>query len=351
MADVRRARAQGGRRVYTADRRRSRSKRSSLRSQVANRVRRGPPRSGSAIPSCSTLRRASAGVGVDQHRGVRAARDRLDRERPGAAEEVEDARSETSPRIEKSVSRTRSEVGRTSREPSAGGAACARPALPATILMPRFPSSARRRSGRGRRPAAARARARRGRRGARSIASTSARAAASSSASSGSCGDAEARQAVLAGAEDLALAAQREVDLGELEAVALGRDRLDPPRRQLGLSDRRTGCSGTRARRAPPGRAAGAAARGRSARPPRSASRSRWRRRSRPRSRVVATSTSVSPAANALHRRRLLARRHLAVQQVDLGSRGTRPARSRSASSAAACACSFSDSSTSGQTT
>src|SRR6478735_3497997 len=44
----------------------------------------------------------------------------------------------------------------------------------------------------------------------------------------GELGEGEARQAVLAGAEHLALAAQRQVDLGELEAVARSRDRLQP---------------------------------------------------------------------------------------------------------------------------
>ena len=43
----------------------------------------------------------------------------------------------------------------------------------------------------------------------------------------------ESRQAVLSGSEDLPLAAQRQVDLGELEAVALGRDRLEAPMGQL----------------------------------------------------------------------------------------------------------------------
>ena len=56
----------------------------------------------------------------------------------------------------------------------------------------------------------------------------------------GQLGDGEARQAVLAGAEHLALAAQRQVDLGELEAVALAGDRLEPAARQLAARRRRT---------------------------------------------------------------------------------------------------------------
>ena len=62
-----------------------------------------------------------------------------------------------------------------------------------------------------------------------SSARTSSRAAIRSGVVLGQAGDGEARQAVLAGAEDLALAAQAEVDLGELEAVAA---RARPPARR-----------------------------------------------------------------------------------------------------------------------
>ena len=51
----------------------------------------------------------------------------------------------------------------------------------------------------------------------------------------GQLGDAEPRQAVLARAEDLALAAKGQIHLGELEPVADRRDRLHPPAGELGL--------------------------------------------------------------------------------------------------------------------
>jgi hypothetical protein len=47
--------------------------------------------------------------------------------------------------------------------------------------------------------------------------------------------DAKARQPALQGSQDLALAAKRQVDLGELEPVALAGDRRNPPPRELGL--------------------------------------------------------------------------------------------------------------------
>ena len=54
------------------------------------------------------------GVAIDQDRPLRAARQRLDRQRPGPAVEVEDeAAADLSPRAEKIASRTRSDVGRT----------------------------------------------------------------------------------------------------------------------------------------------------------------------------------------------------------------------------------------------
>ena len=49
----------------------------------------------------------------------------------------------------------------------------------------------------------------------------------------GQLGGGEARQAVLAGAEHLALAAQGQVDLGQLEAVALRRDGAQPAAGEL----------------------------------------------------------------------------------------------------------------------
>ena len=49
-------------------------------------------------------------------------------------------------------------------------------------------------------------------------------------------GDAELRQPVLASAEDLALATQREIDLGELEAVALALDCVQANPGALGSS-------------------------------------------------------------------------------------------------------------------
>ena len=74
-------------------------------------------------------------------------------------------------------------------------------------------------------------------------------------------------QPVLARAEHVPGPAQLEVDLGEPEAVALVRDRA----RAAAAWRRRRGCRASRARRGPRARAADAAARGRSARPPRSA--------------------------------------------------------------------------------
>ena len=92
--------------------------------------------------------------------------------------------------------------------------------------------------------------------------------------------EAERLQARLAGAEHLALAAQLEVDLGELEAVVVrGRAPAGAPT----PSGRRAGTA-SRARRGRCARAAGAAARCRSARRPRRASPTRSGRRCRPRS-------------------------------------------------------------------
>ncbi len=184
----------------------------------------------------------------------------------------------------------------------------------------------------------------------RSSASTSSRAAISSLRVLGQLGDGEARQAALAGAEDLALAAQAEVDLGELEAVAL----LSPPPPAGAAPSppplpRRAGTARD-ARRGRPGRAAGAAGRRRSARPPRSPSRSRWRRRSRPRS------PSSPPARRSPRRRRPASPRPCRPSASGRG--GGRP-RSRAARRPAAarprprppCPAIFSESSTSGQTT
>ncbi len=75
-------------------------------------------------------RRDRPGVPVDEGRVPRPPRETLDPERSRAREQVEHARSPSGPRIEKSASRTRSEVGRV---PRPGGAMRRRPrSWPAT---------------------------------------------------------------------------------------------------------------------------------------------------------------------------------------------------------------------------
>ena len=155
-------------------------------------------------------------------------------ERAGAAVEVEDAGARRrSPSAEKIASRTRSEVGRTFQP---RGATSRRPRSSPRVI--RISATARGYAGSGRAAGAEAAaggveqRAERGglERAVPRAAAPAPRSRASSRSRGvlGQLGDGEARQAVLAGAEDLALAAQREVDLGELEAVALAGDRLEP---------------------------------------------------------------------------------------------------------------------------
>ena len=194
--------------------------------QVAERVGADDLRAVRQAELVARCARASADVGVDQRRPAGPARERLDRRARRCREEVEDA----APRRRRRGSR-RAPRGRGPR--SARTAAGAAAALPAGV-----PSARRRRLASlyaasrlgalvaealaGPRRAAAPARARRASRAGRAARAPRARASSSSGDVLGKLRDAEARQAVLAGAEDLALAAQREVDLGELEAVALG---------------------------------------------------------------------------------------------------------------------------------
>ena len=104
-----------------------------------------------------------------------------------------------------------------------------------------------------------------------------------------------------AGREQRALAAQLEVDLGELEAVRRPRHRVQAGRAPRRSPDRRAACSSSRARRARPGRAAGAAGPGRRGRPARSPSPSRSGTSTPTSITVVATSTCTSPRAEAVH--------------------------------------------------
>ena len=142
-------------------------------------------------------------------------------------------------------------------------------------------------------------------------ASAHARARSSSAASSGSCATSNWPQARLARADQLALAAQLEVDLGEAEAVGVLGQRAQP--RRAGRPHQQAASRG--ARRARRARAAGAAGRSRSARRSRPASPSRWARRCRPRSRSSRRARRPRPQANAAIACLLLARAHAAVQQ------------------------------------
>ena len=162
----------------------------------------------------------------------------------------------------------------------------------------------------------------------------------------GQLGDAELGQPALAGPDQLPLAAQLEVDLGQAEAVGVVGQRLQP-RRPLGAEQQ---AQRRRARRGRSALGAGAAGRSRSARRPRPASRWRWGRRSRPRS------PRWRPARRRRRRRTraitscFSAGRSWPCMRTTRKSRSS-PARRRSNSAVAARACSSSDSSTSGQTT
>ena len=102
------------------------------------------------------------------------------------------------------------------------------------------------------------------------------------------------------------------------------------------------------ARRARPGRAAGGAGRGRSARRPRRSSAWHWARRRRPRSPSSRPAPTIAPRWKARHHRVLLRPLHPAVDQPDLVAEA-QPAAPRARSSAAARSL-VSLSSTSGQT-
>ena len=298
-AGVARAAAQGGRRVYTADRRRRGRSVARAALQVADRVRAHDLAAVRRVPSASTLRARQRRARVDQHR--RSA----PRESASiASAPVPQKRSRTrAPSRRRRGSRTASRARgrRSAARPSTAAAArpaCGRRARPATTLTPAIGSA---RSSPNRCAGGVEQRAEL--RGVeRPVLATEqrraprARASASSARVVGQLGDPEARQPVLAGAEDLALAAQRQVDLGELEAVA-ARARSPPSAAARARTrDRRTGCTGSRARPARPARAAGAAARARSARRPRSASRSRSATSIPTSITVVATRTSARPA-------------------------------------------------------
>ncbi len=135
----------------------------------------------------------------------------------------------------------------------------------------------------------------------------------------GQHGRPEGGQARLPRAEDLALAAQQQVDLGQLEPVAVGGDRLHPLARASSDEASREEDALRLVLAAPhPCRAADGAGRGRSARRPRPASRSRSGRRSRPRSRSSPPARRRRPTANASIAGGLRRCRHLAVQQLDV---------------------------------
>ena len=188
------------------------------------------PRAGSRRalrdPRSSMLRRASAGLGRPASPTPRRAGERLDRQRPGPAEEVKHRHPRTSPRIENNASRTRSAVGRTSRAAPAAKAQPPAPppnSSPATTLRPPRLRRRPRRCARPRTPRGVQRRAELGR-VERAVPGQHgqhlAPRAREQLAVLGQSSDPEAREAVLARAQDLALAAKREVDLGELEPVA-----------------------------------------------------------------------------------------------------------------------------------
>ena len=180
-----------------------------------------------------------------------------------------------------------------------------------------------------------------------------ARARSSSARSSAEVGEAEVGESRLARAEQLAAAAQVEVDLRQLEAVGRVDERLQPPRapsRSAPPARARRAGSTTAPRRGRPGRAAGGAARARSGRPPGRSSPSRSGRRRRPRSPSSRRARRARRALNRAISSRRSGRLQPAVQQPTRKSRSSAP-RSRSASSSAARASVVSDASTSGQTT
>ena len=303
-------------------------------------------------PSALDVAERRPGVAVDQDRVRGAARERLDRQRAGAAVEVEDAGARRpSPSAEKIASRTRSEVGRTF-QPRGATRRCPFSSPAITLIA----IERNRVGGAGAEAAAGGLEQRPERRVVeRAVAAQQRRAPPRGPRAGrrvlGQLGDGEARQAVLAGAEDLALAAQAEVDLGQLEAVALAR--RPPPAAAAPARPplRRRAGSGTAC----------------SPRPTRPRSWCSWEtpKRSAPSITitvalatsiptsitVVATSTSVSPAAKARHRLGLRRPRASGRGGRRPRSRAARPPRSRSASTSAALPCSFSDSATSGQTT
>ena len=102
-------------------------------------------------------------------------------------------------------------------------------------------------------------------------------------------------------AEHVALAALLEVDAAQLEAVGGGGDRVEPlARRRLeGRPTRDQQAEAGDARHGRPGRAAGGAGRRRTGRRRGAPSRSRWATSTPTSITVVATSTSISPAAKA----------------------------------------------------
>ncbi len=279
-------------------------------------------------PRLRTLPSAGASVAVDQGRVGGAARDRLDRQRPGAAVEVEDAGAlDVAER----------------REDRLAHAVGGRPHLPAPRrdepAPPQLSGDHPHRAGSARRAVAEAAP---GRVHQRAELRRVERAVA-----------AQQLQHLLAGRE------QGRRVLGQRGDAKRGRPcwrvpsispsprsarstsaSLKPSRSRSTASSRRRASSPassakrmqwTRARRARPGRAAGAAGRRRSARRPRSASRSRWGRRCRPRSRWSRRARRSPPSENAAIASALSRRGHLAVQDADrevaqlLAARAARP--------------------------
>ena len=201
---------------------------------ASGRRRRGPARRARRGRGCSTLPSAGAGVAVDQDR-ARRRRARAPRSPARRCRSRGRGRGRRRRVAERREDRLADAVGGRPHLPAARGDQ--RPALQLSGDHPHgqsgigsaAPAPKRRRAASSSGPSS----------GAssepcsRSRASTSSRAASRSGVSSGSSATREARQAVLAGAEHLALAAQAEVDLGELEAVALALDRLQAAPGQL----------------------------------------------------------------------------------------------------------------------
>ena len=232
---------------------------------LAPHDRRGR-RSRAAPRSPAGPRSAAADVSQKSARR-RPARERLQAQRAAAGERSSTRSPDTSPRIENSASRSRSEVGRVPCPAAPSRRIPLR--SPATILMRASASRPRRRTcGAPRSPSAEPPPTPAG--SASRNACASRRACWASRRCARQAGVAQVGDAALARGQQAALAAQLEIDLGQLEAVAGAHHRLQPGRGVVTRAGRPAGCRSSRGRRGRPGRAAGAAAPARTGRPPRS---------------------------------------------------------------------------------